>query len=157
VTSPGGGALGADNVLFQFFRTQQSLRELMAQVVEGSGITSFDYALLGVVSLLGPLSPSELAARTAVPPTTVSRYVAGFVDRGLVSRAPNPADGRSYLVEITPAGRAAVERVLPRLRRAVQALAEQAGTPLAGIVDVLVELDERARRVLQADLFTANR
>jgi DNA-binding MarR family transcriptional regulator len=40
----------------------------------------------------------------------VSSYVARFERRGHVERVPSVADGRSYRVALTPAGRAAHER-----------------------------------------------
>jgi DNA-binding MarR family transcriptional regulator len=43
----------------------------------------------------------------AAPPTTVSSYVKRYEARGHVEREPNPADGRSYRIKLTPAGRRA--------------------------------------------------
>ena len=146
-----------DNVLFQFFRTQQTLRQLMASVVAGTGIKQDEYAVLGVVGLLGPLPPSELAARTNVPATTISRYTATFVERGLATRRPNPEDGRSYLVEITPSGMEAVQAVRPRLGQALRELGERADVPLDDIHVALLELDTAARRVVGLAEETAKR
>ena len=54
----------------------------------------------------GPLTPSELATRERVQRPTVTRIVYRLEERGLVTRAPDPTDGRSALLTVTRAGRA---------------------------------------------------
>ncbi len=63
-------------------------------------------AALATIELHGPLTPSELAVRERVQRPTVTRVVYRLEEAGLVTRAADPADGRSALVSITPAGRA---------------------------------------------------
>ncbi|MEU4778031.1 MarR family transcriptional regulator [Micromonospora sp. NPDC023633] len=50
----------------------------------------------------------ELAARSGLDPSTVSRAVASLVSHGLVERRADPADKRASLLTVTPAGRAAL-------------------------------------------------
>ncbi|MGC4807567.1 MarR family winged helix-turn-helix transcriptional regulator [Micromonospora sp. DT233] len=50
----------------------------------------------------------ELAASTALDPSTVSRAVAALVADGLVERDADPADRRANRLSVTPAGRAAL-------------------------------------------------
>ena len=52
----------------------------------------------------GPLSLIELGARLCLEKSWVSRAVDAMVQRGLVTKEPNPADARSWLVTLTPAG-----------------------------------------------------
>ncbi|MFC0509023.1 MarR family winged helix-turn-helix transcriptional regulator [Micromonospora costi] len=47
----------------------------------------------------------ELAARTRLDPSTVSRAVASLVTEGLVERRPDPADKRAHVLALTPDGR----------------------------------------------------
>jgi DNA-binding MarR family transcriptional regulator len=133
----------ADNVLLQTFRTVDAVRELMAEVVAGSGVTADEWAVLSAIGVLGPVSPTELAARLRIPPTTISRYVSGLVDAGLAVRSTNPDDGRSYLLELTPAARDVVALVQPRMRAALDRLA--AAAPVDEIAAALVELERAAR------------
>jgi DNA-binding MarR family transcriptional regulator len=63
-------------------------------------------AALATIEKHGPLTPSELAVRERVQRPTVTRVVYRLEEAGLVTRATDPADGRSALVSITPAGRA---------------------------------------------------
>jgi DNA-binding MarR family transcriptional regulator len=62
-------------------------------------------AALATVELHGPLTPSELAARERVQRPTVTRVAARLEALGLVTRAADPADRRSALITVTPAGR----------------------------------------------------
>ncbi|MGY1602248.1 MarR family winged helix-turn-helix transcriptional regulator [Geodermatophilus sp. SYSU D00815] len=50
----------------------------------------------------------ELAARTALDPSTVSRAVAQLVGNGLVERRADPSDGRASVLVLTDAGRSAL-------------------------------------------------
>jgi DNA-binding MarR family transcriptional regulator len=50
----------------------------------------------------------ELAARTGLDPSTVSRAVAALVAHRLVERRANPQDKRASILAITPAGNAAL-------------------------------------------------
>jgi DNA-binding MarR family transcriptional regulator len=61
-------------------------------------------ALLQVVPADQPIRPSEIAARQHVEQSLVSRQVRELEDAGYLSVKANPADGRSCLVSLTPAG-----------------------------------------------------
>ena len=54
----------------------------------------------------GPVTPSDLAGCERVQRPTITRVLVRLAELGLVERAADPADGRSTLVSITPAGRA---------------------------------------------------
>ncbi len=63
-------------------------------------------AALATIERHGPLTPSELAARERVRRPTVTRLACRLEEAELVTRASDPADGRSSLITVTPAGRA---------------------------------------------------
>jgi DNA-binding MarR family transcriptional regulator len=71
-------------------------------------------AALATIERFGPLTPTELAARERVQRPTVTRVACRLEERGLVTRAPDPADGRSALITITPAGRQVLEEIRTR-------------------------------------------
>src|SRR5690349_8134327 len=68
-------------------------------------------AALATIERHGPLTPTELAARERVQRPTVTRVACRLEEQGLVTRAPDPADGRSALISVTPAGRAVLEEI----------------------------------------------
>ena len=71
-------------------------------------------AALATVNRFGPLTPTELAARERVQRPTVTRVACRLEERGLVTRAPDPADGRSALITVTPAGQQLLAEIRTR-------------------------------------------
>jgi DNA-binding MarR family transcriptional regulator len=70
----------------------------------------------------GPFSLRQLADVERVQPPTMSRIVESLISAGFIVRVPNPADGRSALLEATVEGRSLIRR---RARRTDAFLAEQ--------------------------------
>ncbi|HET9206196.1 MAG TPA: MarR family transcriptional regulator, partial [Burkholderiaceae bacterium] len=75
--------------------------------------TSTQCHLLGELGRAGPLALSDLGARVMLEKSWVSRAVDAMVERGLVTKEPNPADARSWLVTLTADG----ERTVADLNR----------------------------------------
>ena len=50
------------------------------------------------------LTPGELAGIERVSPPSMTRTVAGLVERGLVARQNDPLDGRQVFISLTPQG-----------------------------------------------------
>jgi len=69
------------------------------------GHSASQMAALATVSREGPLTPSELATHEGVSRPTATSLIAALRELGLISRTPDPADGRSCRVAITPEGR----------------------------------------------------
>jgi len=78
------------------------------------GFSPSQGAMLATIDLHGPLTPSELALRERVQRPTVTRMLARLEADGIVERAADPADGRSFLVSLTPAGRELLMEVRTR-------------------------------------------
>jgi len=53
----------------------------------------------------GPQPMSELGQRLLLEKSWVSRAIEGLADLDLISKAPNPADARSWIVGLTSAGK----------------------------------------------------
>jgi DNA-binding MarR family transcriptional regulator len=126
-------------------RTSRRLRQ-----EAGSGLSPTLTAALATVDRHGPLTPSELAQRERVQRPTVTRLAARLEELGLLARAADPADGRSSLLSITPAGRALLEEVRGRkdayLARRLEGLDAEERAALdraAAILERLLE-DDRA-------------
>jgi DNA-binding MarR family transcriptional regulator len=69
-----------------------------------TGLSPSLTAALIAIARRGPLTPSELADVEGVRRPTATRFVACLEQAGLVGRDPDPDDGRSYHVRITPRG-----------------------------------------------------
>jgi DNA-binding MarR family transcriptional regulator len=132
----------ADRRLFlDLFR----LAELTGAVVDGQlrglGIPAYLFGLLSQIRLLAPVTPSEISQRTGMATTTLRDNIQRLVDRELVTRAPNPDDGRSYLVEVTERGHALAAAADPLLLEAYQELERRLPRPYAEYERQLAELE----------------
>ena len=79
------------------------LRRLRREDV-ASGLSGTRLSALSVIVFAGPVTLGELADAEQVRRPTMSRLVAALEELGLVTREPNPADGRAPLLRATPAG-----------------------------------------------------
>lgn len=75
------------------------------------GLTQGQLSALATVEVAGRLRMSELAAREGVAAPTMTRIVTVLEELGLLVRGPDPADGRSSLVELTAAGAQQIEEL----------------------------------------------
>jgi DNA-binding MarR family transcriptional regulator len=80
-------------------------------VAECCRTTSTQCHLLGELRRAGPLPLSELGTRVQLEKSWVSRTVDAMVERGLVSKEPNPSDARSWLVTLTDDGVATAQEL----------------------------------------------
>jgi DNA-binding MarR family transcriptional regulator len=106
-------------LLLQPFVLDELVAVLVDAVVEGSDVTAREYAVTSWLNICGEATPTELAADLGMPPTTLSSMIDRLVRKGQMRRAPNPDDGRSYLVQLTAKGKATNARNAQRLQRVV--------------------------------------
>lgn len=69
------------------------------------GLEPGAYGLLLRLDQVGAERPSELAGYFGIGKPTISRQLRALEQHGLVSREPDPADGRAHLVKLTDEGR----------------------------------------------------
>ncbi len=88
------------------------------------GLSLADYDLLVPLSAApaGRLRAKDLAAAVRWEKSRLSKHLARMDARGLVTRAPSPEDARGIVVELTEAGRAAIEQAAPHHVELVRAL-----------------------------------
>ncbi len=123
-------------------------REL--QEAHGLPLTWYDVLLELNAAPQRRLTMGELGAVAAVSRTRVSRVVDELVRAGLVSREPNPDDGRSAFAALTPAGRTALRKAAPTYVAAVRRefaahLTAQEAKVLARALRKVLAADGRAR------------
>jgi DNA-binding MarR family transcriptional regulator len=77
-------------------------------------------ALLRQIVDSEPLRPGELAARLGVEASHVTRTVQQLQKSGYVTRVPDPADRRAQRIQLTGAGRYAIDRIREAGARGMQ-------------------------------------
>ena len=144
-----GQALGdpaiRTNVLLQVFIVGQLSGELLGRELRETGLSPDHFAVLSVISSIGPITPTALSRVLGMPPTTVSTWIRRLGARRQITRRVNPEDGRSALLEVAPAGSSAIERAQPIFMRLLGEVEEALGARREGVVDGFVELQEVLR------------
>lgn len=117
-------------------RTARRLRQ-----ESGTDLGPSQVAALATIERQGPLAPSELAERERIKRPTATRILARLAEAGLVVRIPDPSDGRSAIVSISPDGRALLRRLRQRktayLAKRLRELPDQDVQALARAAEVL--------------------
>jgi DNA-binding MarR family transcriptional regulator len=148
----GIGAISLDEaVAFRIHRTNRLLRTHLSRFLaeHGDGITPEQWFVLARLSELGKVRQVDLAEPALGDPPNVSRLVDGLAARGLVERASDPTDRRSWLVGLTGAGRALVRRLRPHvMEERERVFANFSAAQQAALVAALDRLDDNLRRLL---------
>jgi len=102
VTAPTLEELSAELVLYTGRLVRAITRQSAGLAVD---VPTAQLRLLSQVDELGPVTIGALAAADRCSQPTMSAGVQALCERGWADKSPNPADARSSLVTLTPAGR----------------------------------------------------
>ncbi|OAN59949.1 MarR family winged helix-turn-helix transcriptional regulator [Sphingomonas sp. TDK1] len=104
--------IGVRNLIIEVFAANGNLIETGNRLTQPLGITSALWQVLGALGFAEePLSVPQIARRMGLTRQSVQRNVDLLVERGLVTREPNPRHRRSALMSLTADGRKTLERV----------------------------------------------
>ena len=84
---------------------------LVNEGLAGADARKWHYAVLATLEESGPASQAELSRRTGVYRSDLVAVINELTDRGLVERAPDPADRRRNVITMTERGRARFARL----------------------------------------------
>jgi DNA-binding MarR family transcriptional regulator len=119
--------------------------ELTRKRLEAEGVDPREYGPLSFVGTLQPVTRTRLAEAMGLRRTTLRDLVGRLIERGHVREEPNPRDGRSTLLTLTPAGQEIFDRGLPVFRRVLA----QIDAALDGGLDEHEQAVRRVRVALQ--------
>jgi DNA-binding MarR family transcriptional regulator len=106
------------------------------------GITAEEYAVYSVLVHEGGLTPTELSRRLGLALSSTIFRSGKLIERGHARRIPNPRDGRSALIELTPQGRRVVERARPAFDRVLDRIERHLELERAEVHAVISKLGE---------------
>lgn len=123
------------------------LQKRLDETFASFGISGWEFDVLATLRRSGEpycLAPTELFSALMVASGTMTNRLQRLEASGFIERHPNPADGRSLLVQLTASGRALIDQ-------AVQAHVENERAIMAPLTAAeLKALDERLARLLWA-------
>ena len=119
-----------------------------------SGLTATDYKILARLSEhpAGRMPAQELCSLLQWEKSRLSHQARRMEEQGLIVREPNPADARSVMVCLLPAGRRAIEEAAPQHVKHVRQHMIDLFTPAE--LDTLAALNERVLRHLAEEPFS---
>jgi DNA-binding MarR family transcriptional regulator len=134
-----------------FMHAHHQLVVRLSRGLQESGLSGADYEVLAVLSGHdgGRMPARELCNALGWEKSRLSHQVRGMQKNGLISREPNPADARSTMVCLLPAGRATIEKAAPAHVADVRRNFIDLFTPAE--LDMLAALNERILRHLAED------
>ena len=135
-------------LLLKAATTSGYVGQLVEHDLRAVGLPAFLLPTLVHIRDREPVSPSEIAGAAGIPLTTLRDNVQRLVDRKLVRRTPNPADGRSYLLRLTARGRRVEAAAGDALLETYLALERHLPRPLAEYERALDELNRSLELVL---------
>lgn len=108
-------------------------------------LSSAQFSAMALLSDQPRMSVVELARREGVAHPTMSRLIAGLIRLKLVSRTVNPADKRSGLLRLSPAGEKLYREVVARRILLFQMLLSELSP--ATIAEILTVVDRMADQI----------
>ncbi len=110
------------------------------------GLTLTAHAALVSIETHAPITPGQLAAHEGVRRPTMTRTIQALLERGLITRAPDPLDGRVSWLQVSPEGRRLLNRARVRsdayLAKRLKQLRPNDRETLAKAAEVLDRLAE---------------
>jgi DNA-binding MarR family transcriptional regulator len=142
---------GPPTILFDVFWTQQKRKRLIEVALADTELPPEDYPFYVLIGAEGPWTPTGLAARLGMPLSTVIFRVKRLERRGHAERVPNPEDGRSFLIRLTPKGKRLLDRARPAFRDYAEAVESRLGRKrVTALRTALVELRDAIDEELAA-------
>ena len=119
-----------DTVFTDLVRVETRLYNAVAERVKAeAGIGAGHFELLRYVRDHPDARVADLASAFAIGVGTTSKIADRLEKEGWLERRPNPANRRSSLLALTPAGEAVVSRAEPTWQAAIQEILGEAVTP----------------------------
>ena len=100
------------------FRSRNYVWDGDHHVVESFGLTRLQFLILRALRFKTDdftLAPTDLYAATQSSSSGTAKMLGILAEKGLVTRIPNPTDGRSTLVQLTDAGADLTEQIVDQL------------------------------------------
>ncbi len=123
----GGSKILAGRVGYELKRVQNLLRSRMDGELRGLGLTTPQYAALGVLRDFPGISGAELARRSFVTAQTMNQILSKLENAGLIEKRQHPEHGRVLQTYLAPEGESLVDRAHGVVEGIEEAMVEPLG------------------------------
>ena len=107
-----------DLLLYRLSRFGSLAGAMVVRLCEGGyGITRREWRVLGLMQPSETLTASALAQRVQLDRARTSRVISSLTDKGLLTRSVAPGNRREVRLQLTPAGAALREALMPQVQR----------------------------------------
>ena len=105
----------ADFVPYRLSIASALASERIAEVYRALfGLSVPEWRIVAVVAEMQNVTQAMIGERTLMDKMTVSRATGALVNRGLIARSCNTADGRSHMLSLTPSGEHIYDAIVPQ-------------------------------------------
>jgi len=131
-------------VILALHRATHATLHALSTALADLDLPAADIDVLAILADGAGRTVGALATATATRPSTLTSLLDRLIKRGYIARELDPADRRSFLISLTPAGRAVAEHAaaaiadLERQALATVTLAQRAG--FHTVMDALTEV-----------------
>jgi DNA-binding MarR family transcriptional regulator len=136
------------SVLLELHTADRLVRELVYEELERRGLRPNLFAILALIELHEPVTPTELGLESGVRPTTLRDMVNEMVERGHVRRHDNPDDRRSHFLAVTSQGKRFIAQASAAMDAVEERLARKLGEPMEALRPGLASVRRAARGLL---------
>lgn len=134
---------------YQLSIASNAVSDLIARGYRGKfGLKIPEWRLMAVLGEMESATQRDLVAATAMDKVSVNRASKALVERGLIGRAPNVADGRSHHLALTETGRELYLQIVPMALSIEASLQDALGhRDAAQLASILNRLRENVSRM----------
>jgi MarR family 2-MHQ and catechol resistance regulon transcriptional repressor len=126
-------------------RAHDAIARRAAEDVERQGLSLTDFSVLEVLYHRGPLPLGEIGERVLLRSGSLTYAVDRLEEKRMLRRRPSAEDLRVTFAELTPAGRAVMDRVFPVHAETIrQTLSGLSRTEKRDVTDLLKRLGRHA-------------
>jgi DNA-binding MarR family transcriptional regulator len=139
-----------DSVGYLVKRAHSLMLDAIEPVFEAHGFSFIQYVVLAWLRDGVALNPKDICARYRHDSGALTRVIDQLADRGLLERVRRDRDRRKVELQLTPAGRATVEGLIPLVvERLNLALAEFSSSEFNELKRLLVKLNTQLQSAVE--------
>jgi len=139
------------SVLIELHSADRLVRTLVYEEMERRGLRPNLFAILVLIDIHQPVTPTDLGLESGIRPTTLRDMVGEMLANGHIRRVENVADRRSHFLEVTAEGMRFIREAAAAMAAVEEQLARRLGEPLEPLRPALARLRRVAREALKAE------